>query len=120
MEAVADCTLYEWYVFFGYRGTPNVNNSLLQKSLCDGTLCENDFQFVIGGETFDELWFLVDDIYLSLSRFMKPLSVPLNDPKAIFSMWQESKRKDIKLFFCVLKKSFTCLQGPLSYMILVK
>jgi hypothetical protein len=90
VEAVADCTLYEWHIIFGYRETLNdINiwdNSLFQKSLCAGTLCENDFQFVIGGETFNERWFLVDDIYLSLSHFMKPISVPLNDPKAIFSM----------------------------------
>jgi hypothetical protein len=36
--------------------------------------------------TFNELWFLVDGIYPSLSHFFEPLSVPLDDPEAIFSM----------------------------------
>ena len=48
VEAVADCTLYAWYVVFGYCGILNdINiwdNSLLHKSLCDGAFCENDFQ----------------------------------------------------------------------------
>jgi hypothetical protein len=64
---------------------------------------------------FNELWFLVDGIYPALARFVKPLSVPLNDDEALFSLWQESKRKDIERFFGVLKKSFTYLLGQLCF-----
>jgi hypothetical protein len=94
---------------FGYCGTLNGINiwesSLLHQSLCDGSFSNNDFPFIIGGETFHELWFLVDGIYPSLSRFVKPLTVPIDDNEAIFSMWQESKRKDIERFLASSKKN---------------
>ncbi len=80
------------------------DSSLLHQSLCYGSFSNNDFTFIIGGKTFHELWFLVDGIYPSLSRFVKPLTVPIDDNEAIFSMWQESKRKDFKPFFGMFKK----------------
>ncbi len=70
-------------------------------------------QFVIGGEMFEELWLLVDGIYPALSRFVKPLSVPLTADEALFSMWQESKRKDIERFFRVFKKKFHLFARPI-------
>ncbi len=98
VEAMADHTLYAWHAVFGYCGSLNdINiweNSLLLQSLCDGTFSQNDFPFTIGGELFEELWMLVDGIYPPLGRFVKPLTVPIGDREALFSMWQESKRKD--------------------------
>jgi hypothetical protein len=117
VEAVADYNLYAWHAVFGYCGTLNDINiwdsSLLQKSICDGTFGVNDFPFVISGETFEELWLLVDGIYPALSRFVKPLSVPLTADEALFSMWQESKRKDIECFFGVFKKKFHLFARPI-------
>ncbi|MFN9982519.1 MAG: hypothetical protein ACK53Y_21505, partial [bacterium] len=52
-------------------------------------------------ELFEELWMLVDGIYPSLARFVKPISVPVGKREALFAMWQESKRKDIERFFGV-------------------
>jgi hypothetical protein len=73
--------------------------------MCDGTFDEVDFQFTIGGEEFQQLWLLVDGIYPPLSRFVKPISVPIGDTEALFSMWQEVKRKDVERSFGVLKKN---------------
>jgi hypothetical protein len=90
VEAVADYNLYAWHAVFGYCGTLNDVNiwdrSLLQKSICDSKFGINDFLFVIGREMFEELWLLVDGNYPALSRFVKPLSVPLNADEALFSM----------------------------------
>ena len=68
-----------------------------------------DFPFEIAGETFETLWLLVDGIYPSLARFVKPLSAPIDDNETLFSLWQEAKRKDIERFFGVFKKSLTSL-----------
>jgi len=119
VEAVSDYSLYAWHAVFGYCGTLNDINiwesSLLHQSLCDGSFSNNDFPFIIGGETFHELWFLVDGIYPSLSRFVKPLTVPIDDNEAIFSMWQESKRKDIERFFGVFKKKIHFFAQPILF-----
>ena len=72
---------------------------------------EIDFQFTIGGEEFQQLWLLVDGIYPPLSRFVKPISVPIGDTEALFSMWQEAKQKNVERFFGVFKKKITYLQG---------
>jgi hypothetical protein len=39
--------------------------------------------------------------------------MPLDDPEAIFSMWQESKRKDIERFFVVFKKKSHIFTQPI-------
>jgi len=110
VEAMADYNLYCWHAIFGYAGTLNDitiwDNSFLLKAICDGSFEQMDFPFIIGGEHFDKLWMLVDGIYPPLSRFVKPLSVPIGDTEALFSLWQESKRKDIERFFAVFKGKF--------------
>jgi hypothetical protein len=58
---------------------------------------------------FHELWMLVDGIYPSLSHFVKPLSVPVGDSEALFSLWQEAKHKDIERFSVFSKRSITSL-----------
>lgn len=115
VEAMVDHSLYVWHAVFGYCGTLNDltiwDSSLLLQAMCDGTFDEIDFQFTIGGEQFQKLWLLVDGIYPPLSRFVKPISVPIGDTEALFSMWQEAKRKDVERFFGVFKKKFTYLEG---------
>jgi hypothetical protein len=72
------------------------DNTYLLQSLCDGSFSELDFSFTIGREVFHQLWMLLDGIYPSLARFVKPISVPIGKHAALFSMWQESKQKDIE------------------------
>jgi len=81
------------------------DSSKLHKSLHDGSFELNDFSYVVVvGETFDQLWFLTDGIYPKYSRFVKSISEPLNKWEALFSIWQEAKRKDLERGFGVLKK----------------
>jgi len=113
MEAVCDYNRFAWHTVYGYSGVLNEINiwdtSLLHNAFCDGSFSQYDFPFEIGGETFETLWLLVDGIYPSLARFVKPLSVPIDDNETLFSLWQEAKRKDIERFFGVFKKSLTSL-----------
>jgi hypothetical protein len=119
VEALADHNLYAWHAVFGYAGTLNDisiwDSSFLLQSLCDGSFSDLDFPFTIGGESFDQLWMLVDGIYPSLARFVKPLTVPIGDCEALFSMWQESNRKDIERFFGVFKKKFYFFSKPIPF-----
>jgi len=69
--------------------------------------------FTIGCEQFVQLWLLVDGIYPPLSRFVKPISGPIGDTEALFSLWQESKRKDVERFFGVFKKKIHFLSRPI-------
>jgi len=71
VEAACDYNLWFWHCVFGYTGTMNDINiwdrSSLHQSLHDGTFEWNDFDFEIGGECFNKLWFLTDGIYPELS-----------------------------------------------------
>jgi hypothetical protein len=66
VEAMADHTFYVWHAVFGYAGTLNDitirDNSFLLHSICDGSFEKYDFPFTIGGEQFEQLWMLVDEI----------------------------------------------------------
>jgi hypothetical protein len=75
-------------------------------------LKKNDFDFKIGGKVFNKLWFLTNEIYPELSRFVKPISEPLDRWEALFSIWQEEKRKDVEWGFGVPKKKIGFLQAP--------
>jgi hypothetical protein len=116
VEAGCDYNLWFWHCVFDYVGTMNDINiwdsSVLHMSLVDGTFERNDFVFEIGGEKFDKLWFFVDGIYPELSRFVKTISEPINKWEALYSIWQEAKRKDAERGFGVLKRKFGYLQWP--------
>jgi hypothetical protein len=75
-----------------------------------------DFLFTIGGQLFYQPWMLVDGIYLSLAHSVKQLAVPIGDCEALFSMWQESKQKDIERFFGVFKKKNHSFSKPLPFL----
>jgi len=111
VEALAGYNLFAWHAVFGYSGTLNI----LLQSLCDGSFSELDFPFCIRGESFDQLWMLVDGICPALARFVKPLSIPIGDSEALFSLWQESKRKDIECFFGMFKKKFHFFNHPIPF-----
>jgi len=119
VETLADHNLYAWHAVFGYCGTLNDlsiwDSSYLLQSLCDGSFSDLDFPFKIGGELFEELWMLVDGIYPSLARFVKPISVPVGKREALFAMWQESKRKDIERFFGVFKRKYWWFNRPIPF-----
>jgi hypothetical protein len=119
VEALADYNLFAWHAVFGYSGTLNGfsiwESSFLLQSLCDGSFSELDFPFCIRGESFGQLWMLVDGIYPVLARFVQPISVPIGDSEALFSLWQESKQKDIEQFFGMFKKKFHFFNHPIPF-----
>jgi hypothetical protein len=119
VETLCDYNLYAWHAVSGYCGMLNDlsiwDSSYLLQSLCDGTFSELDFPFMVGGEMFHELWMLVDGIYPSLARFVKPISVPVGKREKLHSTWQESKRKDIERFFGVFKLKFGFFHKPIPF-----
>jgi hypothetical protein len=114
VEALADHNLFAWHAVFRYCGMLNDlglgGSSFLLQSLCNGSFSKLDFSFTIGGEVFHQLWMLLDGIYPSLARFVKPISVPIEQREALFSMWQESKQKDFE-HFGVLSGNFIFSTG---------
>eukprot|EP00804_Cyclotella_cryptica_P021926 CCRYP_000885-RA/>CCRYP_000885-RA protein AED:0.18 eAED:0.16 QI:0/-1/0/1/-1/1/1/0/182 len=80
LEAVSDYNLWIWHNAFGFPGSLNDINvwdrSPLLESMLDGSHDEIDFSFEIDGQQFDQLYYLVDGIYPSLSRFL----ATVNDP----------------------------------------
>jgi len=111
LEAFADYNLFIWHAYFGAPGTNNDINiwdtsPLLQKFL-DGDF--PDFDFVINGKTFSDLWLTADGIYPELSRFVKTWNEPIGDKSKNYAAWQESVRKGIERAFGVLQRKFHIL-----------
>ena len=105
LEAVCDYNLYFWHVFYGCAGTFNDINVLrlsnLTNSLIDGSFHSEEQKsgvvpYKIGGESFDEMFMLVDGIYPCYSRFVKGVSDPTTQKEKRHTAWQESARKDIE------------------------
>jgi hypothetical protein len=116
-EALADHNLFAWHAVFRYCGMLNDlgfgGSSFLLQSLCNGSFSELNFSFTIRGEVLHHLWMLLDGIYPSLARFVKPISVPIGKREALFSVWQESNSKDLEHFFGVFKWKFHFFNRPI-------
>ena len=110
LEAVADYNLWIWHNAFGFPGSMNDINiwdrSPLLESMLDGTHENIDFPFTIGSEKFDQLYYLVDGIYPSLSRFLATINDPTTVLDSFFAPKQEGWRKSIERAFGVWKKKF--------------
>ena len=74
--------------------------------MLDGTHDNIDFKFTIDGENFEQLYYLVDGIYPSLSRFLATINDPTTTLDCFFAPKQEGWRKSIERAFGVLKKKF--------------
>jgi len=114
LEAFADHFLWIWHSSFSHPGSLNDINvwdrSDLLKSFLDGTFSADvDFEFEIGGETFHQVWLMVDGIYPELARFVKTIAEPLTEVAKLYATWQEASRKDIERAFGVLQRKFQIL-----------
>ncbi len=89
LEAVADYNLWIWHSAFGFPGSLNDINvwdrSPLFESMLDGTHNNIDFKFTIDGETFEQLYYLVDGIYPSLSCFLATINDPTTTLDCFFA-----------------------------------
>jgi len=119
LEAAADHNLWVWHAAFSMPGAQNDINvwdqSKLLREFLDGSYTrELDFNFTIGGQQFNMLWFLVDGIYPELARFVKTISQPITDAERKFTKWQESCRKDIERVFGVIVRKFQILKRDIE------
>ena len=119
LEACCDANLYFWHACFGWAGSMNDINiwdrSPLLKRFLDGSWSTDiDFVFSVDGTEFTSLWFLVDGIYPELARFVKTLEQPMTATDKIYSVWQESSRKDIERAFGVLQRKFHYICRPVE------
>ena len=64
--------------------------------MINGEHNELEFDFLVDGEVFSKLYFLVDGIYLQLSRFLSSESNPHTNNAFSFAEDQKAHRKDIE------------------------
>jgi hypothetical protein len=118
LEAVVDTNLWFWHAAFGYPGTLNDINvwepSLLYESMIDGRHEELDFEYMVDGEVFVKLLYLVDGIYPPLTRFLSSESDPHTKLAYSYARDQEAFRKDVERGFGVLKLKFLSLLHPIN------
>ena len=114
LEAVSDYNLWIWHNAFGFPGSLNnitVWDRLpLLESMLDVSHDAIDFSFNIDGQKFDRLFYLVDGIYPSLSRFLATVNDPTTTLDCFFAPKQEGWRKSIERAFGVLKKKFLSIE----------
>ena len=118
-EAACDYHLWIHHLAFGFPGTLNdltilANSPLLEKML-NGSFAELEkdvVPFKVAGEDFRRLFFLVDGIYPSWSRFVKGIKEPVYYGERKFTQWQEAARKDIERAFGVLQLKFQFMARP--------
>ena len=61
----------------------------MYESMLDGRHEQLDFTFEIDGQQFDHLYYLVDGIYPSLSRFLLTINDPTNTLEVGTLTWDE-------------------------------
>ncbi|KAJ9550918.1 hypothetical protein OSB04_014963 [Centaurea solstitialis] len=71
-----------------------------------------DSSFVVNGTQYKHGYYLVDEIYLEWSTFVKAFSWPSNDKRMEFKTRQESARKDIERTFATLKDKWHVVKYP--------
>jgi Plant transposon protein len=74
-----------------------------------------NFEFILGGKTFHQLWLLVDGIYPELGRFAKTIDELIVTSKKLYASWQESSRKDVEREFGVLQRKFQVLRQVVEW-----
>eukprot|EP00804_Cyclotella_cryptica_P009826 CCRYP_016256-RA/>CCRYP_016256-RA protein AED:0.40 eAED:0.43 QI:0/-1/0/1/-1/1/1/0/69 len=67
--------------------------------MIDGAHDEVGLQFLVDGEVFDKLIYLVDGIYPPLTRFLSSESDPHTKLAYSFAQDQEAHRKDVERGF---------------------
>lgn len=118
LEAVVDHNLWFWHASFGFPGTLNDINiwerSSLLESMLNGRHEQIDHPFTLDDKPFKKLYYLVDGIYPSLSRFLGTETDPNTRLDGSFKIEQEAARKDVERGFGVLKIKFLSLTHPIN------
>jgi hypothetical protein len=106
------------FVYAGLLNDLNILNlSPFLESLVDSSFVKleksaNVVPFQVAGESFLQLFALVDGIYPPYSRFVKGIQLSVTDSEKSFTVWQESARKDIEQAFGVLQARFQVMSRP--------
>ena len=118
LESVVDYNLWFWHASFGFPGTMNDINiwerSSLLESMLNGEHESLDHEYTLDGTKFNKLFYLVDGIYPSLSRFLGPESDPSTKLDGSFKVDQEAARKDVEHGKGVLKVKSLSLTHPIT------
>ncbi|GJU41139.1 ALP1-like protein [Tanacetum coccineum] len=114
LKAVASYNLWIWHAFFGVAGANNdinvLNNSLLFDDLLDDIAPVAPFD--VNGVTFQQGYYLADEIYPQWSSFVKSFLVTNSEKNAVFKRTQESARKDVERGFGVLQGRWHIICQP--------
>jgi len=82
--------------------------------MIDGDHDKIDFDFVVDGQIFSKLFYLVDGMYPSLTCFLLSESDPHTHIAFSFATDQEAHRKDVEGDFGVLKIKYLSLTHPIN------
>ena len=75
---------------------------------------EIDHEFVVDGQLFSELFYLVDGIYPHRTWFLGTETDPFTKLDGTFAIEQEAIRKDVECGIGVLKLKFLSLTDPIN------
>ena len=115
LEAIADADLWIWHCFFGCAGSLNDINVLDVSTTMGGILSgcfPPSFPYLVNGSTRTQPYYLADGIYPDWAIFCKTIGTPTNAKHKLYSLRQESVRKDVERAFGVLVARWHILQRP--------
>ena len=91
LEAVSDFDLWIWFASVGYPGSNSDtviwDKSPLHKALVSNELADLDFDYEVGDEKYSLLYFLVDEIYPAIARFVQGFQEPIGVDQRRFTKW---------------------------------
>ena len=114
LEAVASHDLWIWHAFFGLPGNLNDINVLDRSPVFDDILQGRapKVKFKVNNHTYRMAYYLTDGIYPNWSTFIQSIPLPQGPKAELFSLRQESTRKDVERAFGVLQSRFAIVKNP--------
>ncbi|XP_021754943.1 uncharacterized protein LOC110720250 [Chenopodium quinoa] len=114
LEAVASWDLWIWHALFGTPGSCNDINVLQRSPVFDDILNGRapQFQFTVNGNTYNQGYYLTDEIYPKWETFIDAITTPQTPKQRLFTTKQESIGKDVERAFGVLQARFAIIRRP--------
>ncbi|CAM8951111.1 unnamed protein product [Rhodiola kirilowii] len=96
----------------GFPGAHNDLNVLLMSHIFDPLLAGicPQVTYKVNGSTYDNSYYLADEIYPRYSSFVKTIINPQTDAEKLFSKKQKSYRKDVERCFGILQSRWAILR----------
>ncbi|XP_015695402.1 uncharacterized protein LOC102709859 [Oryza brachyantha] len=117
LEAVASQDLRIWHCFFGVAGAQNDINVLNKSSLFIEAIKGKAprVHYNVNRNDYEAGYYLADKIYPEWAAFVKSISRPQTEKDKLFSVKQESVRKDVECAFGVLQSRFNIVCRPARF-----